>query len=103
MSGFIVPSDDVRWCAALATALSVCCAAPVSDRVAEVRALIASPPVQMLPVMWHALIGAAEKWLGQCDAAKPGDLLPQFAAIRLIEMALRDKPVPVPAWAERCA
>jgi hypothetical protein len=102
MTGFVVPSDDVRWCAGLAAALSVCCIAPVPDRVAEVRAFIAAPPVQMLPILWHALIGAAEKWLAECDAGDPM-MAPQFRATRLIEAALRDKPVPVPAWAERFA
>ncbi len=103
MSRFVVPSDDVKWCAALAEALSVCCIAPHAERVAEVRALIAAPPVQMLPAMWHGLIGAAEGWLERVDAAPLGALAPQFAAPRLIEWALRDLPVPVPAWAERFA
>lgn len=103
MSGFVVPSDDVKWCAALAEALSVCCIAPHAERVAEVRALIAAPPIQMLPMVWHGLIGAAQAWLARVDAQPLGVLPPQFGAPRLIEAALRDLPVPVPAWAERFA
>jgi hypothetical protein len=103
VSGYLVPSNDVEWCSVLATALSVCCVAPVPDRLAEVRAYICNPPIQMLPMTWHALMGAAESWVARCDAQKPGALLPQFPAIRLIEAALRNKPVPVPVWAERYA
>lgn len=102
---FAVPADDVAWCAALAEALSVCCSAPVDYRVAEVRALLAARPVQMLPIAWHALMAHAKAWLaevGEGDAAalrvRQAPLFPGRCAI---ETALRDKPCAVPSWAER--
>jgi hypothetical protein len=90
-----VPADDVRWCALLAERLSVCCAAPSLSRMNEVRAILAAPPPVMLPLAWDDLVNAARAWLTVADADAP------FKGIRLIEAALRDLPVPVPAWAGR--
>jgi hypothetical protein len=99
---FVVPVDDVRWCAALAEALSVCCSGPSAARVGEVRALIASPPVEMLTCAWGDLVAAAERWLARVTMAEVHGLSrPSFEGSRLIEAALRDMPVPVPKWAER--
>lgn len=94
---FVVPSDDVRWCAALAEALSVCCCAPVDYRVAEVRDLVAALPMQELPIAWHALIALARDWLTTVGAGEA----PRFVGRASIEAALRDKPCAVPSWAER--
>lgn len=94
---FIVPSDDVRWCAALAESLSVCCVAPSARRLDEVKALLDAPPLVMLPMAWDDLIQAGRAWL-VLVTADPGT---PFKGQRLIEAALRDKPVPVPSWAER--
>ena len=99
--GFFVPIDDVRWCAALAEALSVCCIAPHGARLDEVRALLGQRPDSMLPMVWYTLIGAAEAWMVKVDALPKGAMAPAFGAIWLIDKALRDKPVAVPAWARR--
>lgn len=99
---FVVPVDDVRWCAALAEALSVCCSGPSAWRVGEVRALIARPPVQMLPPTWRQLVEQARLWLAaEAVATAHGLPRPRFEGLKLIEAALRDMPVPPPAWAER--
>ena len=95
---FVVPVDEVRWCAALAEALSVACILPES-RIDEVRALLAAPPPVMLPNSWDDLIKAGHAWV-VLDAREPLST-PPFKGARLIETALRDKPVPVPSWAER--
>lgn len=92
---FAVPTDDVRWCALLAETLSVCCAVPSASRLREVRAILAAPPLVMLPLAWDDLVQAARAWLVLDDPDA------RFVGMRLIEAALRDKPVPVPAWAER--
>jgi hypothetical protein len=95
---FVVPGCEVRWCAMLAEALSVCCIIPGDDRIFEIRALIDAPPPVMLPMAWDHLVQAAVWWVVTCDMA--GDAV-AFRGQRLIETALRDKPVPVPSWAER--
>ena len=82
----------------LAEALSVCCIIPGDERLDEIRALIAAPPAVMLPMAWDDLVQAAVCWVVTCDmAGAPVN----FKGARLIETALRDKPVPVPSWAER--
>jgi hypothetical protein len=93
---FVVPSDEVRWCALLAEALSVACIVPES-RLDEVRALLNAPPPVMLPNAWDDLMQAGRAWLVLCAA----DAVPPFKGARMIEAALRDMPVPVPKWAER--
>ena len=91
---FTAPSDDVAWCCALAEALSVCCSCPSDARLHEVCTLLASPPLAMLPMAWSDLIAAAENWLPVGTGGA------RFTEARMIETALRDKPVPVPSWAE---
>lgn len=95
---FTVPADDVAWCAALAEALSVCCASPSARRVREVRALVSKLPVQMLPAVWHDLLRLARGWL---ETVRDDAAAPRFEGKRAIETALRDKPLSVPSWAER--
>jgi hypothetical protein len=95
---FVVPTDDVRWCALLGESLSVCCILPES-RIDDVRALLNAPPPVMLPNAWDDLIQAARAWLLR-DADEPL-VTPLFRGQRLIEAALRDTPVPVPSWAAR--
>jgi hypothetical protein len=95
---FVVPRDDVRWCAALAEALSVCCSGPSDARVAEVRALLAQPPEQMLQAAWRDLVSAAESWLVVAEGWD-AQRRPRFDGLKIIETALRDKVLPVPAWA----
>jgi hypothetical protein len=95
---FVVPVDEVHWCALLAEALSVACILPES-RIDDVRALLNAPPPVMLPNAWDDLMQAARAWL-LLDASEPL-VTPAFKGQRLIEAALRDKPVPVPSWAER--
>lgn len=99
---FVVPRDDVRWCAALAEALSVCCSAPSDARVAEVRQLLAAPPEQMLQAAWEVLAAYGALWLAAVEMAEGCGLpRPRFEGLKQIETALRDKVLPVPAWAER--
>jgi hypothetical protein len=97
-AAFTVPADEIRWCAMLAEALSVCCILPGAERIAQVRALIDAPPPVMLAMAWDNLVAAAKTWLAACEVA--GGAF-DFNGQRLIEAALRDKPVPVPSWAER--
>ena len=98
LADLTVPRDDVRWCAMLGEALSVCCISPGPVRIAEVHALLAMPPVAMLSNSWADLVDAGRAWLVANEAAaEPG----RFMGARLIEAALRDKPVSVPTWAER--
>lgn len=94
------PREATAWCAALAEALSVCCAAPTDARCSEVLALISNPTEDYLPDAWTALVGDALAWIDvavlQAFASRPA-----YRGMRMIEAALRDKPLPVPAWAER--
>lgn len=99
--GFTVPVDEVRWCAALAEALSVCLTAPRAERMAEVQALIDARPPVMLTLAWDNLINAATMWLAACTVNNSLLMLPFHGGARMIEAALRDAPVPVPAWAEQ--
>jgi hypothetical protein len=99
---FVVPTDDVRWCALLAESLSVCCILPGAERIEQIRALIDAPPPVMLPMAWDNLINEARMWLAACEIAGGAfDFAQNFRGQRMIDAALRDKPVPVPSWAAR--
>lgn len=99
-AAFTPATSDVAWCAQLAEALSICCAATADWRVAEVRELLAAPPVALLTGAWDDLVNAGRAWLVQVDRA-PGAMAPLFPGRKLIEAAERDLPVAVPVWAGR--
>lgn len=94
------PLDDVRWCEALAAALTGNCLCPTPVKINEVRDLLANRPAQALPESWAELARQAEAWSAKVDAARWWDA-PAFPGLRQISLALRDKPLPVPAWAAR--